>query len=54
MGYGCGMEVFLIGHEEPDERFAVRDPHRYLIDAGRTQASSLGDRLRGHDGEPTK
>ncbi|HEY5945464.1 MAG TPA: phosphohistidine phosphatase SixA [Kofleriaceae bacterium] len=48
------MDVFLIRHAEAiDETLELRDPMRHLTEAGRTQATSLGDRLRWHDCTPT-
>lgn len=48
------MDVFLIRHAEAiDETLELRDPMRHLTRTGRTQASSLGDRLRWHDCTPT-
>lgn len=48
------MDVFLIRHAEAiNETLEVRDPMRHLTAAGRTQATSLGDRLRWHDCTPT-
>jgi phosphohistidine phosphatase len=48
------VDVFLIRHAEAiDETLELRDPMRHLTRAGRTQASSLGDRLRWHDCTPT-
>ncbi len=48
------MQVFLIRHASAvDETLTLRDPHRHLTAAGRTQARSLGDRLRWHDCTPT-
>ena len=48
------MDVFLIRHAEAiDETLELRDPMRHLTAAGRTQATSLGDRLRWHDCTPT-
>ena len=37
-----------------DETLELRDPSRHLTPQGRTQAKSLGDRLRWHDSEPTR
>lgn len=36
-----------------DETLELRDPMRHLTAQGRTQAASLGDRLRWHDCTPT-
>jgi phosphohistidine phosphatase len=48
------VDVFLIRHAEAiDETLELRDPMRHLTAAGRTQATSLGDRLRWHDCTPT-
>ncbi len=48
------MQAFLIRHAAAiDETLELRDPHRHLTAHGRTQAQSLGDRLRWHDCEPT-
>lgn len=48
------MQVVLIRHAEAvDETRDLRDVHRHLTARGRTQASSLGERLRWHDCEPT-
>ena len=48
------MDVFLIRHAAAiDETLELRDPMRHLTAAGRTQATSLGDRLRWHDCTPT-
>lgn len=48
------MQVFLIRHAAAvDETLDLRDPHRHLTAEGRTQAKSLGDRLRWHDCTPT-
>jgi phosphohistidine phosphatase len=48
------VDVFLIRHAAAiDETLELRDPMRHLTRAGRTQASSLGDRLRWHDCTPT-
>ena len=48
------MQVFLIRHAEAvDETLELRDPSRHLTEHGRTQATSLGDRLRWHDCTPT-
>ncbi len=48
------MQVFLVRHADSvAETVAVRDPHRNLSVAGRTQARSLGDRMRWHDCVPT-
>ena len=48
------MDVFLIRHAEAiDETLELKDPMRHLTAAGRTQATSLGDRLRWHDCTPT-
>ncbi|MBA3455931.1 MAG: histidine phosphatase family protein [Deltaproteobacteria bacterium] len=48
------MQVFLIRHAAAvDETLVLRDPHRHLTPHGRTQARSLGDRLRWHDCTPT-
>ena len=48
------MDVFLIRHADAiDETLELRDPMRHLTAAGRTQATSLGDRLRWHDCVPT-
>jgi phosphohistidine phosphatase len=48
------VDVFLIRHAEAiDETLELRDPARHLTAAGRTQATSLGDRLRWHDCTPT-
>jgi phosphohistidine phosphatase len=48
------VDVFLIRHAEAiDETLELRDPARHLTGAGRTQAASLGDRLRWHDCAPT-
>jgi phosphohistidine phosphatase len=49
------VQVFLVRHAEAvDETLALRDPHRHLTPHGRTQARSLGDRLRWHDCAPTQ
>lgn len=54
MGYAPAVEVFLIRHAEAvDETLELRDPSRHLTAHGRTQAKSLGDRLRWYDCEPT-
>ncbi len=54
MGYAPAVEVFLIRHAEAvDETLDLRDPLRHLTAHGRTQAKSLGDRLRWYDCEPT-
>lgn len=46
--------MFLVRHAQAvDETLELRDPHRHLTELGRTQAKSLGDRLRWHDCEPT-
>ncbi len=46
--------MFLIRHAAAiDETLELRDPARHLTAEGRTQATSLGDRLRWHDCEPT-
>jgi phosphohistidine phosphatase len=48
------VEVILIRHAAAvDETLAVRDPHRHLTALGRTEARSLGERLRWHDCGPT-
>jgi len=48
------VDVFLIRHAEAiDETLELRDPMRHLTATGRTQATSLGDRLRWHDCTPT-
>ena len=48
------MDVFLIRHAAAiDETLELRDPMRQLTAEGRTQARSLGDRLRWHDCSPT-
>jgi phosphohistidine phosphatase len=48
------VDVFLIRHADAiDETLELRDPMRHLTAAGRTQAQSLGDRLRWHDCTPT-
>lgn len=48
------MDVFLIRHADAiDETLELRDPVRHLTATGRTQAASLGDRLRWHDCVPT-
>jgi len=48
------VQVFLIRHAEAvDETLELRDPLRHLTAHGRTQARSLGDRLRWHDCLPT-
>jgi phosphohistidine phosphatase len=48
------VEVFLIRHADATrETLELRDPMRHLTAAGRTQARSLGDRLRWHDCSPT-
>jgi len=48
------VQVFLIRHAAAvDETLVLRDPHRHLTSHGRTQARSLGDRLRWHDCTPT-
>jgi phosphohistidine phosphatase len=48
------VDVFLIRHAEAiDETLELRDPVRHLTAHGRTQATSLGDRLRWHDCTPT-
>ena len=48
------MDVFLIRHADAiDETLELRDPMRHLTADGRTQAASLGDRLRWHDCTPT-
>lgn len=48
------MDVFLIRHAEAiDETLELRDPMRHLTANGRTQATSLGDRLRWLDCTPT-
>jgi phosphohistidine phosphatase len=48
------VDVFLIRHAEAiDETLELRDPVRHLTPAGRSQATSLGDRLRWHDCTPT-
>src|SRR5439155_23768933 len=48
------VQVFLVRHAQAvDETLELRDPHRHLTELGRTQAKSLGDRLRWHDCEPT-
>jgi phosphohistidine phosphatase len=48
------VDVFLIRHAAAiDETLELRDPMRHLTAAGRTQATSLGDRLRWHDCTPT-
>ena len=53
-GYSNNVQVFLVRHAEAvDETLELRDPHRHLTEQGRTQAKSLGDRLRWHDCEPT-
>jgi len=53
-GYSNNVQVFLVRHAEAvDETLELRDPHRHLTEQGRTQARSLGDRLRWHDCEPT-
>ncbi len=44
----------MIRHAQAvDETLELRDPHRHLTPLGRTQATSLGDRLRWHDCVPT-
>jgi len=44
----------LIRHADAiDETLELRDPMRHLTSTGRTQATSLGDRLRWHDCTPT-
>lgn len=44
----------MIRHAEAiDETLELRDVMRHLTAAGRTQATSLGDRLRWHDCTPT-
>ncbi len=49
------MDVFLIRHAEAiDETLELRDPMRHLTANGRTQAKSLGDRLRWLDCTPTQ
>jgi len=54
VGYALDVDVFLIRHAEAiDETLELRDPMRHLTAAGRTQAKSLGDRLRWHDCTPT-
>jgi phosphohistidine phosphatase len=48
------VDVFLIRHADAiDETLELRDPMRHLTATGRTQATSLGDRLRWHDCTPT-
>ena len=48
------MDVFLIRHAAAiDETLELRDPMRHLTAQGRRQATSLGDRLRWHDCNPT-
>jgi phosphohistidine phosphatase len=48
------VDVFLIRHAEAiDETLELRDPMRHLTSNGRTQARSLGDRLRWLDCAPT-
>jgi len=48
------VDVFLIRHAAAiDETLELRDPMRHLTPDGRTQATSLGDRLRWHDCVPT-
>ena len=48
------MQVFLIRHAEAvNETLVLRDPSRHLTAHGRTQARSLGDRMRWHDCIPT-
>jgi phosphohistidine phosphatase len=48
------VQVFLIRHAAAvDETLELRDPHRHLTELGRSQATSLGDRLRWHDCDPT-
>ena len=48
------MDVFLIRHAAAiDETLELRDPMRHLTADGRRQATSLGDRLRWHDCNPT-
>jgi phosphohistidine phosphatase len=48
------VDLFLIRHAQAvDETLELRDPHRHLTPLGRTQATSLGDRLRWHDCTPT-
>ena len=47
--------MILVRHAEAvDETLELRDPARHLTPHGRTQARSLGDRLRWHDVEPTR
>lgn len=49
------MQVFLIRHAQAiDETHELRDPQRHLTALGRTQATSLGDRLRWHDCAPSQ
>jgi phosphohistidine phosphatase len=48
------VQVFLIRHADSvPETVAVRDPHRNLSLQGRTQARSLGERMRWHDCSPS-
>lgn len=48
------MDVFVIRHADAiDETLELRDPMRHLSIEGRTQATSLGDRLRWYDCAPT-
>lgn len=48
------MQVFLIRHADSvPETVTVRDPHRNLSSTGRTQARSLGERMRWHDCSPS-
>jgi phosphohistidine phosphatase len=48
------VQVLLIRHAEAvDETLELRDPSRHLTMHGRTQATSLGDRMRWHDCTPT-
>ena len=52
--YPQNVQVFLVRHAQAvDETLELRDPARHLTAHGRTQARSLGDRLRWHDCEPT-
>jgi phosphohistidine phosphatase len=53
--YAERVDVILVRHATAvDETLELRDPARHLTPHGRTQAKSLGDRLRWHDCEPTR
>ena len=53
--YARCVDVILVRHAEAvDETLELRDLARHLTPHGRTQAKSLGDRLRWHDVEPTR